>query len=417
MNVLRGWTDRQGEIPPGYLRPSFQPGCLTNLRHHLFTSILSRCSGITTIGMNVPFLDLRPAYREVQAGLEAAARRVMESGWYVLGEEVEAFEREFAAYCGAKHCVGVGSGLDALILILRAYEIGPGSEVIVPANTYIATWLGISYAGARPVPVEPNLNTHNLDPNRIEAAITAQTRALMPVHLYGQPAEMDAIREIAYRHKLKVIEDAAQAHGSLYRGKRVGHLGSAAAFSFYPTKNLGAFGEAGAVVTDDDEIADRVRILRNYGSRTRYHNEVKGTNSRLDPLQASFLRVKLQYLDEWNSRRSKVAGKYLDALKGFPNLILPSVAVGAEPVWHLFVLRHRNREKLVKHLNDSGVGTLVHYPIPPHLSGAYANEGWKRGDFPLTEELAETVFSIPINPHLDGDAIAYVVQTLREFEN
>jgi len=366
--------------------------------------------------MKVPFLDLRPAYKEVQAGLEAAARRVMESGFYVLGEEVEAFEREFAAYCGAKHCVGVGSGLDALILILRAYEIGPGSEVIVPANTYIATWLAISYVGARPVPVEPNFKTYNLDPNRIEAGVTKQTRAILPVHLYGQPAEMDAIREIAFRHKLKVIEDAAQAHGSVYHGKRAGYLGDAGAFSFYPTKNLGAIGEAGAVVTDDDKIADRVRILRNYGSRTRYHNEVKGTNSRLDPLQASFLRVKLQHLDEWNSRRRKVAGKYLEALKGTPDLILPSVAAGAEPVWHLFVLRHRHREKLLKHLNEAEIGTLVHYPIPPHLSGAYANEGWKAGDFPLTEELAETVFSIPINPHLDDDAIAYVIQTLQGFE-
>ena len=366
--------------------------------------------------MKVPFLDLKPAYRELQVDLDATGRRVMESGWYILGQEVEAFEREFAAYCGAKHCVGVGNGLDALILILRSYEIGLDSEVIVPANTYIATWLAISYAGAMPVPVEPDLQTYNLDPGRIEDAITARTRAIIPVHLYGQPAAMEAIREIALRHGLKVIEDAAQAHGGVYEGKRAGNLGDAAAFSFYPTKNLGAFGDAGAVVTNDDGIADRVRVLRNYGSRARYHNEIKGVNSRLDPLQANFLRVKLQHLDEWNARRSKVAGQYLEALNGCPDLILPGVAPGAEPAWHLFVLRHLRRDKLRKHLSEAGIGTLVHYPVPPHLSGAYADGGWKRGDFPLTEELADTVLSIPVGPHLDGDGIAFVIHTLQVFK-
>jgi dTDP-4-amino-4,6-dideoxygalactose transaminase len=365
--------------------------------------------------MKVPFLDLQSAYRELQAELDAAARRVLESGWYILGQEVDAFEREFAAYCETKHCIGVGNGLDALILILRACEIGAGCEVIVPANTYIATWLAISYVGATPVPVEPNLQTYNLEPGRIENAITNRTRAIIPVHLYGQPAEMKPIREIALRHNLKVIEDAAQAHGSVYQGKRAGHLGDAAAFSFYPTKNLGAFGDAGAVVTDDDDIADRVRILRNYGSRTRYQNEVKGINSRLDPIQASFLRVKLKHLDEWNSRRHKIAAQYLDALKEQPDLVLPSVAPAAESAWHLFVLRHRRREDLLKHLNEAGIGTLVHYPIPPHLSGAYVNEGWKRGDFPLTEEIANTIFSVPINPHLNGDTIAYVINGLQKF--
>ena len=365
--------------------------------------------------MKVPFLDLQSAYRELQAELDAAARRVLESGWYILGQEVDAFEREFAAYCETKHCIGVGNGLDALILILRACEIGAGCEVIVPANTYIATWLAISYVGATPVPVEPNLQTYNLEPGRIENAITNRTRAIIPVHLYGQPAEMKPIREIALRHNLKVIEDAAQAHGSVYQGKRAGHLGDAAAFSFYPTKNLGAFGDAGAVVTDDDDIADRVRILRNYGSRTRYQNEVKGINSRLDPIQASFLRVKLKHLDEWNSRRHKIAAQYLDALQEQPDLVLPSVAPAAESAWHLFVLRHRRREDLLKHLNEAGIGTLVHYPIPPHLSGAYVNEGWKRGDFPLTEEIANTIFSVPINPHLNGDTIAYVINGLQKF--
>ena len=364
--------------------------------------------------MKVPFLNLKPAYRELQGELDAAWQRVMESGWYILGDEVEGFEREFAVYCGAKHCVGVGNGLDALILILRSYDIGPGSEVIVPANTYIATWLAVSYVGATPVPVEPNLQTYNLDPDRIEDAITARTRAIIAVHLYGQPAEMEAIRGIASRHGLKVIEDAAQSHGGMSGQKRAGNLGDAAAFSFYPSKNLGALGDAGAVVTNDDVLADQVRVLRNYGSRTKYHNEVKGVNSRLDPIQAGFLRVKLKHLDEWNGRRKNAAQQYLNGLEGCPNVILPAVAQGAESAWHLFVVRHFRRDQLQKHLNESGIGTLVHYPVPPHLSGAYAGSGWKRGDFPITEELAATVLSIPIGPHLPDHAIASVIQGVRE---
>jgi dTDP-3-amino-3,4,6-trideoxy-alpha-D-glucose transaminase len=366
--------------------------------------------------MKVPFLDLKPAYRELQAELDAAWRRVMDSGWYILGEEVEAFEREFAAYCRMTHCVGVGNGLDALILILRGYGIGPESEVIVPANTYIATWLAVSYVGATPVPVEPDSRTHNLDPGLIKAAITPRTRAIIPVHLYGQPAEMEAICDIGHRHELKVIEDAAQGHGAAYRGKRVGNLGDAAAFSFYPTKNLGAFGDAGAVVTKDDALAERIRILRNYGSRAKYYNEVKGVNSRLDPLQAALLRVKLQHLDEWNARRRKVAQQYLEALSQCSNLILPGVAKSAEPIWHQFVLRHPLRDELQEYLKESGVGTLVHYPVPPHLSGAYADGGGKRGDFPVTEKLADTVLSIPIGPHLSNDEVAFVIRALQAFK-
>ena len=365
--------------------------------------------------MNVPFLDLRSAYRELQVELEAAWRRVMESGWYILGEEVEAFECEFAAYCGAKYCVGVANGLDALILILRGYEIGPDSEVIVPANTYIATWLAISYVGATPVPVEPDSHTYNLDPGRIEAAITARTRAIIPVHLYGQPAEMETIRDIAHRHGLRVIEDAAQAHGGAVGGKRAGNLADAAAFSFYPSKNLGAFGDAGAIVTNDDKLAERVRVLRNYGSRVKYYNEVKGVNSRLDAIQASCLRVKLKHLEDWNGRRGNIAQRYLEALNGCPDVIVPGVAAGAEPVWHLFVIRHLRRDKLQKHLHEAGVGTLVHYPVPPHLSEAYASSGWKQGDFPITEELANTVLSIPIGPHLDDVAIAEVIRVFQAF--
>lgn len=366
--------------------------------------------------MKVPFLDLKLAYQELQVELDAAWRRVMDSGWYILGEEVEAFEREFAAYCGAKHCLGVGNGLDALILILRGHEIGPGSEVIVPANTYIATWLAVSSVGATPVPVEPNSQTYNLDPRQIEAAITSRTRALLPVHLYGQPAEMEPIREIATRHGLTVIEDAAQAHGASYQGRRAGNLGDAAAFSFYPTKNLGAFGDAGAVVTNDDGLAERVRMLRNYGSRTKYCNEVKGVNSRLDPLQAGFLRVKLPHLEAWNARRCKVARQYLEGLSGCPDLILSRVVAAAEPVWHQFVLRHPLRDKLQDYLKTAGVATLVHYPVPPHLSGAYAEGGWKRGDFPATEELAATVLSLPIGPHAGDEEIAFVIRTLQAFK-
>jgi dTDP-4-amino-4,6-dideoxygalactose transaminase len=366
--------------------------------------------------MKVPFLDLKPAYRELQAELDAAWRRVMDSGWYILGEEVEAFEREFATYCGARQCVGVGNGLDALILILRGYDIGPDSEVIVPANTYIATWLAVSYVGAIPVPVEPNLQTYNLDPGKIEAAITSRTRAIIPVHLYGQPAEMDAIREIGLRQGLKVIEDAAQAHGAEYQGKRTGNLGDAAAFSFYPTKNLGAFGDAGAVVTNDDALAERVRLLRNYGSRDKYYNEVKGVNSRLDHMQASLLRVKLGQLDTWNARRRKVAREYLDGLSRASDLVLPSVAIGAQPAWHQFVVRYPLRDELQEYLKESGIGTLIHYPVPPHLSGAYAGDGWKRGDFPITEELADTVLSIPIGPHLGEDEAAFVIRALQAFK-
>jgi len=366
--------------------------------------------------MKVPFLDLRFDYLELQIELDAAWRRVMESGWYILGEEVEAFEREFAAYCGAKHCVGVANGLDALILILRGYDIGPESEVIVPANTYIATWLAVSYVGATPIPIEPDLQTYNLDPKPIEDAITSRTRAIIPVHLYGQIAKMETIREIALRHGLKVIEDAAQAHGAAYAGKRAGNLGNAGAFSFYPTKNLGAFGDAGAVVTNDDVLAERVRVLRNYGSRAKYYNEVKGVNSRLDPIQASFLRVKLKCLDGWNGRRRDIARHYLDALRGCANLTLPGVTDGAEPAWHLFVVRHPLRDRLQEHLKNAGIGTLIHYPVPPHLSGAYADGNWKRGSFPITEELAGTLLSIPIGPHLSNDQVAFVIHTLQAFK-
>src|SRR5918997_2085576 len=311
--------------------------------------------------MKVPFLDLKALYLELKEELDIAYQRVMYSGWYVLGREVKTFEQEFASYCQVKHCIGVGNGLEALHLTLRAYGIGEGDEVIVPANTYIATWLAVSYAGARPVPVEPEERTYNLDPERVEAAITPRTRALIPVHLYGQPADMDALNDIAAPYGLKVIEDAAQAHGARYKDRRVGTLADAAGFSFYPGKNLGAIGDGGAVVTDDPGLADEVRLLRNYGSRVKYHNEAKGFNSRLDELQAALLRVKLTMLDGWNARRRALATEYLEALNSAP-ITLPFVPGWAEPVWHLFVVRHPQRDALQKHLAGGGIGTLIHYP-------------------------------------------------------
>lgn len=365
--------------------------------------------------MIVPFLDLKPS-TGLQAELDAAYRRVMESGWYILGEEVAAFEQEFAAYCGVRCCVGVGNGLDALHLILRAYEIGAGDEVIVPANTYIATWLAVSYAGATVVPVEPDPRTYNLDPGRIAAAITPRTRAIIAVHLYGQAADMTAIRDVAQRHGVKVIEDAAQAHGARHRGRRVGGFGDAAGWSFYPGKNLGAFGDAGAVTTNDDRLAQRLRLLRNYGSQAKYYNEVKGMNSRLDPLQAAFLRVKLRHLDEWNDRRRAVAHRYRQGLEDVPELTLPFVPDWAEPVWHLFVVRHPRRDGLQKHLRQAGIDTLIHYPVPPHLSDAYAERGGRAGDFPIAEGLAQSVLSVPIGPGLDAEAAAHVIAAVRSFE-
>lgn len=377
--------------------------------------------------MKLPFLDMCSPYLELKAELDAAYRRVMEGGWYILGTEVEEFEKEYAACCGVAQCVGVANGLEALHLILRAYGIGPGDEVIVPSNTYIATWLAVSHAGATPVPVEPDIQTYNIDPARIGAAITPRTRAIMPVHLYGQPADMDPIMAIAGRHQLKVIEDNAQAHGARYKGRRTGGLGHAAGNSFYPGKNLGAFGDGGAVTTNDPDLADRIRALRNYGSRVKYHNEIKGYNSRLDEFQAAFLRVKLRHLDDWNARRRKIADHYLEALAPLANrtsapnlpstdLILPHVPAWAEPAWHLFVVRHPQRDALQKHLADAGIGTLIHYPIPPHLSGAYAGLVTSyKPPLPLAEEVAATVLSLPIGPHLGMEGAGTVVARLMGF--
>lgn len=362
--------------------------------------------------MNSPFLDVGASYRELQPEIDAAVLRVLERGWYLLGEELEAFEAEFAAYCGVEHCVGVGNGLDALHLILRALDIGAGDEVIVPSNTYIATWLAVSYAGARPVPVEPDARTYNLDPARVEAAISPRTRAILAVHLYGQPAEMHALREVAHRHGCRLIEDAAQAHGARIWGETVGGLGDAAGWSFYPGKNLGAFGDAGAVTTRDGALAKRVRVLRNYGSPAKYINEVQGYNSRLDEIQAAALRVKLPHLDQWNRRRSEIAAQYNERLAG-TQLTLPFVPAGFDPVWHLYVVRSPRRAELQAALQAAGVQTLVHYPIPPHRQQAYAGLAHELPPLPLAETMAEEVLSLPMGPHLGLDAAARVTEAVR----
>jgi dTDP-4-amino-4,6-dideoxygalactose transaminase len=361
----------------------------------------------------IPFLDLKPAYAELKPELDAAYQRVMESGWFVLGKEVEAFEQEYAAFCGTPHCVGLGNGLEALELVLRAWDIGPGDEVIVPSNTYIATWLAVTAVGANVVPVEPTPGGPNIDPDRIAAAITSRTRAIMPVHLYGEPADMDAMMALAEKHGLKVVEDVAQAQGAKVRGRRSGALGHAGAHSFFPTKNIGAFGDGGAVTTDDAALADRLRALRNYGSKVKYVNIERGYNSRLDELQAAFLRVKLGKLDEWNERRRVLAARYEDRLAGIERLALPRAPQWAEPVWHLYVVRTKNRAELIRVLDAAGIGSLIHYPIPPHLQQAYADLGLPRGSFPLAETLAETVLSLPIGPHISLASVDRVADAVR----
>lgn len=362
--------------------------------------------------MTISFLDLKAPHLELRSELEEAFRRVLDSGWYILGSEVEAFEKEYAEYCWAEYCIGVGNGLDALHLALLAMNVGPGDEVIVPSNTYIATWLAVSQCGATPVPVEPDETTFNINPALIEAAITPRTKAILPVHLYGQPADLDAILTIAHKYGLKVVEDGAQAHGARYKGRRIGAHGDAVAWSFYPGKNLGAMGDGGAVTTNDPEIADRIRVLRNYGSRVKYVNEVQGYNSRLDPLQAAILRVKLAHLDEWNSRRVAIADFYQKALAG-RGLTLPFTPNWAAPVWHLYVVQHPQRDALQMSLTAAGVGTMIHYPIPPHRQQAYAQAGWGLGAFVQAERMADRVLSLPIGPHLGAEQIEVAINAVK----
>jgi dTDP-4-amino-4,6-dideoxygalactose transaminase len=360
----------------------------------------------------IPFLDLKSIQLEHAEVLKVAFDRVLQSGWYILGDELKQFEQEYAAWCGAGHAVGVANGLDALVLSLRALDIGPGDEVIVPSNTYIATWLAVSHVGATPVPVEPDPRTFNIDPTLVEAAITRRTRALMPVHLYGQPAELDPLLSLARAHGLRVIEDAAQAHGARYKGRRVGAHSDAVCWSFYPGKNLGALGDAGAVTTQDFEVADRLRILRNYGSRVKYHNESIGWNSRLDELQAAFLRAKLPRLDAGNRRREDIARCYLSGLVGL-NVVLPQVHPDCESAWHLFVIRHADRDRLARRLAERGVATAIHYPVAPHLQPAYAALGLKSGALPVSEALHAEVLSLPMGPTMTLDQAQCVVEAIR----
>lgn len=361
----------------------------------------------------IPSLDLGAAYREIQGELESAVLASLRSGWYIGGQDVDAFEQEFSVFTETQHCVGVANGLDALRLSLFAMEIGVGDEVIVPSNTYIATWLGVSQSGAIPVPVEPEVFTYNLDPGRIEAAITSRTKAILPVHLYGQPADLDPILTVARKHGLRVLEDAAQAHGARYKGRRIGGHGDVVAWSFYPSKNLGALGDAGAITTNDSVIADRVRVLRNYGSSVKYINEVKGWNSRLDPVQAAVLRVKLKHLDEWNARRTAIAARYTAELAGM-GLVLPAVPEWAQPIWHLYVVQHADRDRLQKALEAVGIGTQIHYPIPPHLQEAYRDADYAAGQFPIAESMANQLLSLPIGPQLQMRDVEIIIENLHK---
>jgi dTDP-4-amino-4,6-dideoxygalactose transaminase len=378
------------------------------------TEVTRPSSKPSEVRNSVPFLDLQAATRELREEIDAAVGRVLDSGYYLLGKELEAFEREFAEYAGVKHCIGVGNGLDALVLSLKALGVRAGDEVLVPSNTYIATWLAVSYVGARPVPVEPDERTYNIDPEKIEDAITKNTKGILPVHLYGQPADIGQIKEIAAKHDLWILEDAAQAHGARYKGKRTGGLGNIAGWSFYPGKNLGALGDGGAVTTNSDDLADRVRVLRNYGSRIKYLNEVKGVNSRLDEIQAAVLRVKLRRLDEWNGRRCAIAAQYHEALK-HSGLALPYVPDWADPVHHLFVVRSERRDALRRHLEEAGIGALIHYPIPPHLQNAYKDMAMRPGSLPIAERIHEQVLSLPIGPHLSESQAETVIRAIREF--
>ncbi len=364
--------------------------------------------------MQVRFSDFSIMHREIREELREAAARVIDSHWFILGNEVRSFEERFAAYCEAPLCIGVGNGLEALHLILRSRGIGPGDEVIVPSNTYIATWLAVSYAGAVPVPVEPDIRTYNIDPGRIEEKITDRTKAILIVHLFGLACEMEPVNALARKYGLVVIEDAAQAHGSMYKGRKAGVLGDAAGFSFYPTKNLGALGDAGAVTGSDPQWMEKIRLLRNYGSAEKYHNTFKGFNSRLDEMQAALLLVKLKYLDLWNEERRHIAGRYQEMLKDIPGWMLPLEPPDCRHIYHQFVIRvpAKIRNNVINKLSARGVQTLIHYPIPPHLSDAYRDLGFKKGSFPVAEEIADTSISLPIYNGMNEDAVEFVCEVL-----
>lgn len=365
--------------------------------------------------MKVPFVSFLPMEHELDKDLRDAFERVYTRSWYIEGVEDENFEKAFAQYCDRKYCVGVGNGLDALMLALKALGVGEGDEVIVPSNTYIATALAVTYVGAKPVFVEPDIKTFNIDSDRIEAAITDRTKAIMPVHLYGQACDMDPIMEIARKYSLYVVEDCAQAHGATYKGKMIGSFGDAAGFSFYPGKNLGALGDAGAMVTNNKEIADKVRALGNYGSDYKYHHIYLGNNSRLDEMQAAFLSAKLPHLDKINAERRRIANRYLNDIKN-TQIVLPYIPEYASPVWHIFGIRCKRRTELETFLNERGIGTNKHYPIPMHLQECYKDLGFKNGDFPIAEEISATELSIPMYYGMTDQEIQYVIDSINEFE-
>lgn len=364
--------------------------------------------------MDIPFVSFKPLEKELDADLRGAFTRVYENSWYIEGKEDEAFEKAFAEYCGTSYCIGCGNGLDALMLSLKALGVSDGDEVIVPSNTYIATALAVTYVGATPVFVDPDIRTYNIDPTRIERKITQKTRAIMPVHLYGQPCDMDSIMEIARKYRIYVVEDCAQAHGAIYKGKKIGSFGDAAGFSFYPGKNLGALGDAGAVVTDNRALADKIRALGNYGSDYKYHHIYQGNNSRLDELQAAFLSVKLPHLGRMNQERRRIAERYMAEINN-SKLILPYVIDGIEPVWHIFAVRCSERDALAEYLNKAGIGTNKHYPVPMHLQGAYSNLHIPKGALPIAEEISATELSLPLYYGMTDEEVGYVIEKLNQF--
>ena len=366
--------------------------------------------------MNIPFLNFAPAHNAIRNEMKQAFERVYDSNWFVMGKSVDTFEQEYASFNQTLKCVGISNGLDALHIALKVLGIGPGDEVIVPSNTYIATVLAVSYVGATPILVEPDIETYNIDPSLIDAAITPKTKAIMPVHLYGQACEMEAIMDIAARHKLFVIEDNAQSQGATFNNKITGSWGHINGTSFYPGKNLGALGDAGAVTTNDENLARKAAVLRNYGSEKKYYNEVVGHNMRLDEMQAAFLSVKLKHLPEWTKQRQQIAEYYNEALASVDNITLPKVADKATHVYHLYVIRTNRRDRLQAHLTEKGIGTLIHYPIPAHLQEAYRSLGFKQGDFPIAEEIANTCLSLPMWPGMTKDDVQHVVKEIKEFK-
>jgi dTDP-4-amino-4,6-dideoxygalactose transaminase len=367
--------------------------------------------------MNVPFLKFSGMHEQIRSEIISEFADFYDSSYFILGERVKKFESAYAAFNEVPHCIGVSNGLDALHLGLKALNIGPGDEVIVPSNTYIATALAVSYIGATPVFVEPDISTYNIDPQKIEAAITPRTKAIMPVHLYGQACEMEPIMQIAGKHGLFVVEDNAQSQGAAFNGQLTGSWGHANGTSFYPGKNLGALGDAGAVTTNDAELARKITVLRNYGSEKKYYNEVIGYNMRLDECQAGFLTIKLKYLDEWTRQRQQIAAWYNESLASVSQIVLPAVHPGSTHVYHLFIIRSKERDALQNHLSGSGIGTLIHYPIPPHLQQAYAHLNLKKGDFPIAEEIASTCLSLPVWPGMSREQVTSVAESIQSFYN